>query len=724
MYTHRTQKVSLKHPLIFVSIKLSSIFCVNCNNLINFFVCQENEILKLDCISKIKHFILFSILIVITQEQFWDVILRQKIPVTTCLVAFMGLPSTGKTTAIEGMLKKFIKLKEKSTYNFDDYMERKRNDQCLSIYELCVLGGLPHDKYAWSFATNRYGAINSIICSLARQYPSITEAVFESPKKKPKSFIDQHVQWLMAEVSTHLGKIKGETSKLTLIQDGISLINVMDVGVNKAIYDFLSIILLSCKKHFRVAFFSLDRDAPNLKEVPDLSHSHYEKNNDGKIVMRERSRLSYLLHFGTLGYKKDNPDAIDACNTVMVATKETSIHSDAVAVPEKDVLTEAKRAILKEAKKEGVDQFLKEWELVDLSDTDTLKSLGKTLQNIIKKVDQYKLELPLRWIILRSLVSSLNPQSANKPNSKAIIMTKDFIAREAVHLKMDRKDVEDFLIAFTEFCSILYMPQFEDIKHLVIVDIYGFTELLHKLFYPPNPEAPDAKRLLKYGIISLQSIRSLLGNDVVSNLMKILTSFVMVAEIKSEKSILIDEVLPHGVYYYLPSAKSGENYTPSEKDDKCAFLEVASVNFPANFQACISQGIMKENDDVLLCAIEYSNISQFEFKSREGAPVRIDLIYEGQKSRLVIRHDINASTFNSIVDACTKVLDAFCHCLGRKANTIRDLRHEVTIPCCHECKRHTLYCNKELEICTCLEEIDQNSFKSCWVAAAKKVDIL
>uniref|UniRef100_A0A1X7SXD7 Death domain-containing protein n=1 Tax=Amphimedon queenslandica TaxID=400682 RepID=A0A1X7SXD7_AMPQE len=204
--------------------------------------------------------------------------------------------------------------------------------------------------------------------------------------------------------------------------------------------------------------------------------------------------------------------------------------------------------------------------------------------------------------------------------------------------------------------------------------------------------------------------------------MQILTAFVMVAEIKSEKSILIDDTpLEPGVYYYLPSAKSGENYTPSENDDKCAFLEVASVNFPANFQACVSQGLMNKNDDVFLCPIEYSNISQFEFKFKGSASgVRINLIYEGQKSRLVIRHDINASTFESVVDACTKVLYAFCHCLGRKANTIRDLRHEVTIPCGLEDKRHTLYFNKELEKCTCLEAIDQNSFRSCWVEAAKK----
>ena len=658
----------------------------------------------------------------ITRNDFWDVILHQKIPVTVCLLAVMGLPSTGKTSVIEKVLQEFIQLKEESKWKIDQYMGRKRNKQCLSIYELCVLGGLPHDQYAWSFATNRFGAIHSIICSLARQYPSIAKATFEPTKEAPKPLIDEHVQWLMEQVSIQLGNIKDEGDKLALIQDGISLINIMDIGVNRALYDFLSIILFSCRKHFRLVFFSLDRDVPNLDDKPDLPHDRYGETNDDNIVMRQRSRVTYLLHFATLGYKKEDTNAV--CNTVMAAMKKGSVDVNA---SEEDTLKQAKQAIQEHAKQEGVDEFLKTWRLVNLDDINSLKKLGETLQNIIKDVEQFKVELPLRWIVLRSLVTSLNPRHATQ--SKMIIVDKQSIIKEARHLKMGLKEVNKFLITFTEFGSILYMPHFDDIKHLVIVDIYEFAQLLHKLFYPSNPEAEYAKRLLKHGIISLEDVEKVLGvhSDVVGYFMQILSSFVMIAKINS---VIIDrKVIQSGVptvpLYYLPSAKNGENYIPSGADDDCAFLEVKSVNFPANFQACITQGIMNKNKDAILVATECCNVSQFQFQSQEGPNVQIDMIYEGQKSRLTIQNPIDASSFDAIVDACSKVLSAFCHCLQRKANRIRDLKHDVAIQCCADGEkrtRHYLYCDKDLDQCDkCFNDSSKNNFRSCWAEAARKV---
>ena len=640
------------------------------------------------------------------------------------LLAVMGLPSTGKTTAIEKMLKEFIRLKPESTLKINAYMGRKKNEQCLSIYEMCMLGGLRHDQYAWSLATNRFGAIYSIICSLARQDPSIATAKFELTKEGTKSLTGEHVQWLMQQVSIQLGNIKDEGDKLSLIQDGISLINVMDIGVNRALYDFLSIMLFSCRKHFRLVFFSLDRDAPNLDDKPDLSHDRYKETNDCNIVMRQRPRLTYLLHFATLGYKKENTNA--ACNTIMVATTERSIHTNMPTAPKKDLLMQAKQKILEHAKQQGVDEFLKTWELVNLDDKDSLINLGKTLENIIKRVEQFQVELPLRWIILQSLMTSLYHPRATQ--SRIIFMHKDSIINEARHLKMEPPEVEHFLITFTEFGSILYMPHFADIKHLVIVDIYEFAQLLHKLFYPSNPEAEYAKRLLKYGIISLEDVDKVLDVpvEVVSCFMQILSSFVMIAKINS---VIIDQkVIKSGVstvpLYYLPSAKNGQNYPLSEVDDDCAFLEVKSVNFPANFQACITQGIINEdNEDVVLVATEHCNVSRFQFQSQGKPNVQIDMIYEGQKSRLVIRHSIDASSFDAIVDACSKVLYAFCHCLQRTANRIRDLTYDVAIQCCaDESKRHYLYYDQNLDQCDeCFNDSSKNNFRSCWAEAAKKV---
>ena len=93
----------------------------------------------------------------ISLDIFWDIILKEKVPVVTSLVAVMGLPSSGKTTVLESVLKHRIKLKPGAKLGFDHYLKRKKNKESLSVYELCALGSSQHDKYAWSFTTNRYG---------------------------------------------------------------------------------------------------------------------------------------------------------------------------------------------------------------------------------------------------------------------------------------------------------------------------------------------------------------------------------------------------------------------------------------------------------------------------------------------------------------------------------------------------------------------------------------
>ena len=104
----------------------------------------------------------------IPMKEFERIILNQKVPVALCLVAVMGLPDCNKTSILEAILRENIKLKQTATQKFEEYMTRKKNRNSLSIYELCVLGGKPYDQYSWSFATERYGAIFSILCGLVR----------------------------------------------------------------------------------------------------------------------------------------------------------------------------------------------------------------------------------------------------------------------------------------------------------------------------------------------------------------------------------------------------------------------------------------------------------------------------------------------------------------------------------------------------------------------------
>ena len=630
----------------------------------------------------------------------------------------MGLPSSGKTAVLESILRQKIKVKDGAS--IDHYLERKKDEQCLSIYELCALGSSRHDMYAWSFATNRYGAIFSILCGLIRRYPIVSSIEFEFKNRKLESVIEEHVKWLMVNIQDLLKKIKDEPGKLTLIQDGVSLINVIDVGVNKALYDFLSIMLLSCRRHIRLAFFSLNRDAPNLHEKPDIPSNRYGKRKDDLIVMQQRSRLTYLLHFATVGYTtKDQNEKETKHATVMIATRT---RPESPTAGRTTSLDQAKKEIIEQARSRDVDQFLKNWIEIDIDDGQSItKEFGQRMEDIIKnKYEQLTIQLPLRWIFLRSLVVSLDSKE-----TKAIILSKKYIIEIANKLNMKEEEVEKFLKEFTDFGSILYMPQYDSIKDIVIVNIWEFTQYLNKLYYPQKEET-YATNLLKYGIISKPSISKIFCKypDVLAeNFMKVLTTIAMASKIKSGLSILIDDQKqPDDAHYYLPLARTCEVYTPLAEENDYAFIEIQSVNFPANVQAGISYAIMDNNEDAVLIATEHSNVSRFLFQSESGPSITIEMIYKGSRTRLrIMDNSDDILTSPAAVEACYKVITASCQCLDGKINTIRDLKYSLAVPCCESphSRCHYLYYNCEPQLCDACSA--GNNVRLCWSKAANKV---
>ena len=625
----------------------------------------------------------------------------------------MGLPSSGKTTVLKSFLRQKIKLKPEAKLGIDYYLNKKRDEHCLSIYDLCFFGSSQHNKYAWSFATNRYGAIISILCHLIHHNPYVTDIKFEVTSQSPKSIMDRHIRWLMGRTQHVLERIKDEPSKLTLIQNGLSFINVMDVGVNKALYDFLSIMLLSCHRHIRLAFFSLNRDAPNLEKKPDLPSVRYGVRKDDVLVMQQRSRLTYLLHFATVGYTQQQRNVEEVQNaTVMVATRN-ELPKDPM------IVGEAKHKIIKQAQSRGVDQFLKNWLEVDVNDDKSIEKFGEKMEDLIKyKYKQRTLLLPLRWIVLRSLVVSLDNRGA-----KVIILRRSFIMHKAKELQMTENDVDEFLKTFTDFGSILYMPQYDAVKDIVIVNIWEFTQYLNKLYYPQEGES-YAPNLLKYGIISESSVKEIFCKHPQSaeDFMTVLTTIAMASKIESGRAILIDgQQQPDEVHYYLPLARTREVYIPSEEENDYAFIEIQSVNFPANVQAGISYAIMDNNEDAVLIATEHSNVSRFLFRSESGSPITIEMICKGSRTRFRITNNSkDILTSPAAVEACYKVITASCQCLDRKINTIRDLKYSFAVPrASPEGECHSLYYDCEPQFCDACSA--ENNFRLCWSKAAKKV---
>ena len=661
--------------------------------------------------------------------EFKRIILNHKVPVALCLVAAMGLPYCGKTSLLEAVFKDNIKFKEGAKSKFEDYFDRKKDTNSLSVYELCVLGGKPQNQYSWSFATERYGAIFSILCGLVRHVAlaksDIRKVEFEQPQQHQEKarLVDEHFSWLMGKADKYLKEVIFEdTKKETLLLNGLTLVNVMDVGVNKALYDFLPIMLSLCRNHLRLVAFSLDHDGPKLHEVPDSSYDCYSstKRGDHQVIMKESSRLTHLLHFATLGCQQKEKEQEDSSRTIVI-----SFSNDEPSGTTLSQFEEVKRKIQDEAKKKNVDRFVSNFVPVSVSNSSSLKVAKENVTNLIIGDKVYKKDLPLRWIFLRSLVISVRNEEI-----KIMILKRRDISDIAVRqMGMDEEDLEKFLTTFTDFGSILYMPQFKALKDIVIVDIWEFMRYLNKLFYPKaNPEAnPEAneswrKDLVTYGIIKKKQAKEIL-KEYEEDFMKIIVTFGMAAYI-SKGRVFLPGRMPFEECYYLPSART-TNGTSTEHDgnNDYAFLEIESITFPANVQASVTHEIMKKQNFYLIRSKCY-NTTEFEFRPSSSHSIQITMTDGGSKTKLAF-HIRN--TFNDMywcVQACKGVIEGCCDSLNRKTNQIRDLKYRIGVPCSATVgDNHYLYFGdiSDVKNCRACSADDSFSCRKCWIEAAKTV---
>ena len=306
----------------------------------------------------------------------------------------------------------------------------------------------------------------------------------------------------MGKTEKQLKDISMDDKKEALFLNGLTLANIMDVGVNKALYDFLPIMLSFCRSHLRLVFFSLERDGPKLNEVPDLSADHYSRRGDNHLIMTRRPRLNYILHFATLGHDQKQKED-DSKRTLFVASSKSQSVVDSPSQ-----LHEAKVKIQEEAKKLNVEKFVSNVTLVSINDDSSLKSAKNKITDLVMKDQIFQKSLPLKWIFLRSLV--ISAQLKEGEMKTMILRRSDIYNYAAKEIGMDEEEFENFLVTFTDFGSILYMPQFRALRDIVVVDIWEFVRFLNELFYPKE-EKRWYKDLTTYGIIKMADASEILN---------------------------------------------------------------------------------------------------------------------------------------------------------------------------------------------------------------------
>ena len=658
----------------------------------------------------------------VTVQRLYQMILHNYVPIQSTAFAITGLPCCGKTT----ILSKLFEQSSISNFSLQQFYKTV-NNKCLSVYSACIYGGYPFRKFYWTPSSERYSAAYVVFSDLVRTNflrgvdPKELKFQLSPTSVQPNLFNDElhdtHLNFLFTECAKIHDRITKKELEIGFFQTGLSIANGLDVGFNKCLHDFLSVVASNISKVVRCVFFSLERDGLSLSKPPELSQSKYEDRPDHFQVNQGRSRLTYLLLHAAAGY---DPEKQKGPQTIMVGSMERHI-PDAEA---KVLLENVKEAVLSQAKSLGIEGvFSDKWLYVNPNDPNSVRNLRKVAEEIIIHNNYFRKTIPVKWIFLRSLIASV------KHENPPIIMALKLINELAKKVEMDEKEVESFLKIFTEFASLLYCPVFEfPFTDYVIVNIKGFTDLLDRLHHP-KAENDEDNLIADYGIVTQSVAKRILGADVhIDIFMHMLMSIGMAAKVGCGRSVIpkvssLSVELENYPSYFLPSARVSELCNGVKHDS--VYIINNSEHVPVRTETLLARYIFKELQQTCkptLIACKPFNLTKFRLTCTSTAvDSELHIIYHGKMTELRL---LPASTANpQCVETCVCLLEVCCKAFCNEADFKRGLRFNIGLICCANNSRyHYLYGDKDSDFCEeCLQQNKTLEKRCRWIDASKMV---
>lgn len=265
----------------------------------------------------------------------------------------------------------------------------------------------------------------------------------------------------------------------------VSFINAWDLGMNRGVFDLLTMLVPQCENTILLTFFSLKNDADTIDEIPNLAdpcyRGRYSQRNDAQQLMRLRTKLETLYY--PLFVVPESP-------CLLVATHP--------GLPKKEVDQKSKHVFqkVKTQIEFQEDTNVSVPKLVPVEFDKRADALQRNLEEIITNNPKYTVQLPLKWGFLRAFLEYTKKLYVTLPQLKKI----------ANKLHITNGEVGGFLKMFMKFGSLIHVtgncPECSD--EFVIVRPAEFLKEVGKLYYiQDNDEIrQDLKKRASLGYIS------------------------------------------------------------------------------------------------------------------------------------------------------------------------------------------------------------------------------
>ena len=502
------------------------------------------------------------------------------------MIPFSGLPNSGSSTAVSHLLnnvKESTSLPPMTMTSKDKRKAKADGNHGIPYYEVVAAGFNPSREFTVTEVTKETSCAFGVLSAFS--YLAVHETLIPLlDLMEEQCFEDLELNGHLRSVLELLKVLNKAQSQehefakqlIETIPDGIALINIWDVAVNKTVYYFLTALQGHLYNSHMWLFLDLERDLQKLDEPPELPTGEVSK--DGAALMKWRPRLHYLLRSCRMS-ENLNGNRKKVCT--IFAKHSGTFNGDL-----QEKVEELEDKVQQAAKVIGVSSLLQEKiEVTNLGDSgssmctidDSSHCLYDKFQQIIFETP-YE-DIPLSWVFLRSLFY----------RSQKIFISKQELSRKAEQCGIDEESLTDFCKFYTSFGSIFDLSLVSSEYQYVIVKPMGFLSHLDT-FLNPTDYMLQKYSTLNYGLISQKACKNAYGQDW-SAFMEALVCIDLAVKVPGN---CLEEIPDHTIdrseiYYYIPLSRTVAPLEEDNNNDNSIYLmtSVDSPQYPSAFRQVI-----------------------------------------------------------------------------------------------------------------------------------------
>ena len=230
------------------------------------------------------------------------------------LLSFGGIPESGKTKAVQHLLKNYVNPNpfEPLTKN----SEMKLGAEGITYYELVAAGFHPLRDLTITEVTKESSCAFGIMSAFQNGLLEKGQVpLFKVNPNQPNNFMDEELEDHLQQTFKYLYEYEHTPrgNEVTIVEqkyarrlykllpEGIALINIWDIAINKTVLHFMTALRGLLYNGYTWLFLDMDRDLEDLEKPPKISDA---TSRDWSVLMKWRPRIHYLLRHSRMNENK------------------------------------------------------------------------------------------------------------------------------------------------------------------------------------------------------------------------------------------------------------------------------------------------------------------------------------------------------------------------------------------------------------------------------------